>query len=78
MGVTMSARKRGNWACPNCGKKTPNKRGACEHCGRSRKSHTGSSYLGRHALGQMGIIVPRGTNVPVGMIKIRRKKEAKS
>lgn len=74
----MSARKRGNWACPNCGRKTPNKYGACEHCGRSRKSDTGSSYLGRHALGQMGIIVPKGFNVPVGMIKIRRKKEAKS
>jgi len=25
----------------------------------------------------MGIIVPRGTPIPVGMIKIRRKKEAK-
>jgi len=25
----------------------------------------------------MGIKVPKGANVPVGMIKIRRKKEAK-
>lgn len=73
----MSARKRGNWKCPNCGRKTPAKYGACEHCGRSRRADTGSSYLGRHALAQMGIIVPRGTNIPVGAIKVRRKKEAK-
>jgi len=25
----------------------------------------------------MGIIVPKGTNIPVGMIKVRRKKEEK-
>lgn len=75
--MSANTRKRGNWACPNCGRKTPNKHGSCDHCGRSRKADVGSSYLGRHALGQMGIIVPKGTTIPVGMIKVRRKKEEK-
>lgn len=70
-------RTRGNWTCPACGRKTPNKHGACDHCGRSRKAAVGSSYLGRHALAQMGIILPRGVNVPVGFIKVRRAKKPK-
>lgn len=70
-------RKRGNWGCSRCGRKTPAKYGACEHCGRSHRADVGSSYLGRRALARMGINVPRGTNIPVGMIKVSRKKEAR-
>ena len=69
--------KRGNWACPSCGRKTPNRLSRCEHCNLRRSNGTGSTYLGRHALARMGINLKKGVRVPVGLIKFgpAKKKE---
>lgn len=72
----MPRNARGNWQCPRCRMKTPNKHKKCDHCGRSRRADVGSSYLGRHALAEMGIILPKGQVVPVGFIKVKRVKNA--
>lgn len=67
--------KRGNWKCPSCGRKTPNKYSSCEHCGFKPSTGKGSTYLGRKALGRMGINLKKGVKVPVGAIKIGKQKK---